>query len=523
MFKKALLAVFSVLVVLTFSSPALAETKVLFKGHYRVRYWYKNNLNLAHLQKQETKSTYFDHRLRLSLSFHPSEVLSMNISTQVNKDQKWGNQKSGMDWSHKADTDASAVMPVDPGDPTKGYYLQQGTRDVNGIWDNGVEVYRLYMTILTPYGMFDVGRLSSGEAGLTVFGYYGGPFHEDQAPFCSEAPSDSLVYTIKVDNFILRAQFEKLAEVDSLNGEYDSDADVYEIIPVYTFDGGGFKGAVNCLFAWMRDRSGTLSFNSNFTNDPAPAGVIYNAAGLLAMSDSAAGRVNGIAALNGATLDLFNIWPAAQLEVGPWAFRTTFRYVTGRFKPSDAGGSTYRKIEVSGFGFYADATYSYGAGMAGLSYIYLQGDKTEKNKRFNPFDTPGEERTKRLDNIIGSGVDYCPLLVAYDVELDTVGLNDQPNHWSLVAWWDHAVTEELMVHAAYGYVYINNVPKNVKHDYGHEVDAGLKASIYGNAHFTTQFGYFIAGKYHRGAKVAGNYANKINNGWIWKNELILSF
>ena len=132
-------------------------------------------------------------------------------------------------------------------------------------------------------------------------------------------------------------------------------------------------------------------------------------------------------------------------------------------------------------------------------------------------------RTKKITNMVGSGDDYCPLLIAYDVDLDSAALNGQPNHWSITAWWDHGLTEEIMVHAAYGYIYINHVPRNVKHDYGHEVDAGVKAEILGSAELSSRFGYFIAGKYHRGARSGGKYAKKINNGWVWKNELILSF
>ena len=516
--KKVLIAALAVVLVLAFTLPVMAETSVKFKGSYRVRYWYKNNLNLAHKQKNESKETYFDHRFRLSFSFHPSEVMSMNLSTQVVKDQKWGNQQSGMSWKGKADSYTSTVAYTSGG----AAYLQR-TANNTSIWDNGIEFYRLYMTILTPYGKFDIGRMSGGEAGLTVFGYYGGPFHEDQAPFCGEGPRDRIKYTFKSGNFIVVGIFEKLAEVDSNNGAYDSDVDGYHIIPVYSFGGDGFKGAVNCLFSYWRDRSGSLSISSNFSNDPVAVSAAYNSAGYLPIASSSTSTVTGIYAINGGGYDLFGIWPAAQLEFGPFAVRTTFRYVTGAYTPSDAAGSSYKKIQLSGFGFYADTTYTYGAGMAGLAYMYLQGDDTEKNKAFSPTSTTTQGRTKKLTNRVASGGDYCPLLIAYDVDLDTTGLNDQPNHWSIVAWWDHSLTEELMVHAAYGYIYVNNVPKNVKHDYGHEVDAGIKASIYENATFSTRFGYFIAGKYHRGAKTSGSYANKINNGWVWKNELVLSF
>lgn len=516
--KRALIVALAAVLVLAFTLPVMAETSVKFSGYYRVRYWYLNNLNLAHKQKQEHKQTYFDHRFRLAFSFHPSEVLSMNVSTQVNKDQKWGNQKSNMEWSGKADSVTNTVMVA----PNGGVYIAK-TVNNNNIWDNGIEFYRTYMTILTPYGKFDVGRMSGGEAGLTVFGYYGGPFHEDIDPFCTEGPRDRIKYTFKAGNFVVVGIFEKLAEIDSNNGTYDSDVDAYHIIPVYTFGGEGFKGAVNCLFTYVRDRSGALSFGSNFTNAPVAVSPAYQQAGLIPIASSPTSTVTGVVAMNGGGYDLYGIWPAAQFEFGPFAFRTTFRYVTGTYTPADAAGSSYNKIQLSGFGFYADTTYTYGGGMAGLSFMYLSGDETEKNKQFSPTGTLTQSRTKKITNMIRAGGDYCPLLIAYDVDLDNGGLVDQDNHWSLVAWWDHSLTEELMVQAAYGYMYINNVPSNTKHDFGHEVDAGIKASIYGNASFTTRFAYFFAGKYNRGAKVNGNYAAKINNGWAWKNELLLNF
>ena len=517
--KKLLFIALAGVLTLALALPAFAETQIKFKGSYRVRYWYKNNLNLAHKQKQENKSTYFDHRFRLSLSFHPSEVLSLNLSTQVVKDQKWGNQKSGMSWKNKYDAGASTVAALSGG----GYYLQTASQNVNNIWDNGIEFYRVYMTILTPYGKFDVGRMSGGEAGLTVFGYYGGPFHEDLAVFCSEEPRDRIKYTFKYGNFVLLGVFEKVAEIDSNNGTYDSDADTFYLVPVYSFGDEGFRGAVNCLFTYVRDHSGSMSFGSNFSNNPVAPSIAYNAAGLLAMADSATSRVTGVYGIYGAERDIYSIWPAAMLEFGPFGLHTTFKYATGEYRPSEAAGSSYNKIKLSGLGFYADATYTYSAGMAGLSYLYVQGDETEKNKQFSPIDLPTQGRTKKLTNIVGSGADYCPLLVAYDVDLDTVGLNNQPNHWSIVAWWDHSLTEEVMLNVTYGYIYVNNVPSNVKHDYGHEVDCGVKAEIYGDAEFSSRFGYFIAGKYHRGVKANGSYAKKINNGWVWKNELVLSF
>ncbi|MFH1138346.1 MAG: hypothetical protein V1816_19915 [Pseudomonadota bacterium] len=517
--KKFFTIALTAVLLAAFAFPALAETAVKFKGAYRVRYWYKNNLNLAHKQSQEEKKTYFDHRFRLAFSFHPSELLAVNVSAQALKDQKWGNQKSGMQWKNKADTQTLTVTPLTGG----GSYMQVATKDVNSIWDNGVEFYRVYMTINSPYGKFEVGRMSGGEAGLTIFGYYGGPFHEEIVPFCSEGPRDRIKYTFKSGNFALVGFFEKLAEYDSNTGDYDSDIDTYNLAPVFSFGSEGFKGAVNCLFTYTRDRSGLLTFGSNFANSPVAASAAYNTAGFHAVAKSATGTVTGVMGINGGAADIYSIWPAAQMEFGPIGLRTTLKYVTGTYTPSDAAGSSYQKIQLSGFGFYADATYSYGGGMGGLSYMYLQGDETEKNKQFSPTSTLTQSRTKKINNLVGAGADYLPLLVAYDIGLDTTGLNDQPNHWSLVAWWDHSLTEELMIQAAYGYVYVNNVPHNTKHDYGQEVDAGLKASIYGNAKFTTRFGYFIAGKYHRGAKVSGSYANKINNGWTWKNELIVNF
>ncbi|MFH1139447.1 MAG: hypothetical protein V1816_25465 [Pseudomonadota bacterium] len=524
--KKAFIVVLSALLVLAFTLPVMAETAVKFKGSHRVRYWYLNNLNLAHKQKQENKQTYFDHRFRLSFSFHPSEVLSMNVSTQANENQKWGNQRSNMQWSGKADaiTNTPAVAP------NGGVYIQR-TVNNNKIWDNGIEVYRTYMTIVSPYGKFDVGRMSGGEAGLTVFGYYGGPFHEDQAPFCSEGPRDRIKYTFKAGNFVVVGLFEKYAEIDANNGTYDSDSDAYHIIPVFTFGGEGFKGAVNCLFSYVHDRTGALAFGSNFSNDPVAVGPAYNAAGLAPIAASATSRVTGIVAINGGGYDLYSFLPAAQFEFGPFAIRTTFRYVTGTYTPSDAAGSSYKKIQLSGFGFYADTTYTYGGGMAGLAYFYLQGDETEKNKQFTPFSTATQSRTKAINNMVTSGGDYCPLLISYDVGLEGANVYNQPNHQSIVAWWDHSLTEELMVHAAYGYMHVNNVPKHYKHDFGHEVNAGLKASIYGNVELSTRFGYFIAGKYQRGSegqyvngvKVNSNWDRKINNGWAWKNELVINF
>jgi hypothetical protein len=131
--KKLFILALGVFLVVAFTAGAMAETKVNFKGTYRVRAFYKNNHNLNSESDDESKESYFDNRLRIDFQLMPSDQLTMNIGLTT-EDWRWG--KTG-----------------------QGTFV---TRPTTVQADDGIvnfEIRYAYMDIKTSVGLFKIGRM----------------------------------------------------------------------------------------------------------------------------------------------------------------------------------------------------------------------------------------------------------------------------------------------------------------------------------------------------------------------------
>ncbi len=90
MTKKLFVMILGAFLVVAFAAGAFAETKVTFKGEYRVRGWLIQNDNVASDTDDEDKAAYMDHRWRLSGTFSPNENLVFNFRGVANENQVWG-------------------------------------------------------------------------------------------------------------------------------------------------------------------------------------------------------------------------------------------------------------------------------------------------------------------------------------------------------------------------------------------------------------------------------------------------
>ena len=459
----------SLLLVIAFTAPVLAETKVDFSGAFRVRHWTRNNTKtLADESEDEFAQQYFDQRFRLYTTFMPSEALSVEIRMEA-ANNKWGTQESGLNYVRAARNPnvVTGVAGVDSdGDGVIDALETTTTGLGNAHYDSSPEFYRAFMTINTSFGQFRLGRMSVGVSGLQVMGYSGSGFQGSEI-FDSEEPADRIMYILANQNFNVAGVIQKILEFDEATAANDQDVDLFALVPGMNFA----QGAFNVAFIYVRNRA-------DVTTD----------------------------------VDFYFANPALLLNFGPVGIHSEAKILGGTV---DFVDDNAEDMDMEGFAFYVDVVYNYGPGEVGLQYFYASGDDDVAD------DTLAGQST--------SGADFVPFIVATDITVSGPvggqGLNDASN-WSMVGLWaDHSITEDMMIHAAVGYFRINEVgeeagyPADTDNHYGNEVDLGFQWNLMGNLTFTTIAGYFMSGDYFQ----FGNDDIEVGDAYVWKNELNLSF
>jgi hypothetical protein len=478
--KKLLILALGVVLLVSFSVPVLAETKVTFNGSYRVRYFYQSNENLRKSSSQQNQQNYFDQRFRIQPAFIVSDNLQLNMRIQGINGNRWGRFNSG--------------------------YTYSNWDDPGAVIGNSFEIVRCWMTIRTAWGNFLVGRMTGGSQGLMALGYAGGMFagataFNESDPFDSEGPTHRILYQLPIGNFQITAVYEKAIETDDVNNQeapggvtvgYDEDMDVFILVPQYKWS----TGIANMTLVYARDRSNSR-INNPSGADPTGA-VAYD-------------------------LDWFYVDPALIMNFGPFSMHFEAQYRWGQFRPDRfiyPNSAVNPNTKFSGWGAYWDGIYSYGPGEAGLMVAYFEGSDVERGTY-----TVGSTLRGRVT----SGGDHAPFLIAYgggatingyNTSAAGVGgsLSNTNNHWMVGAWWDHNITEKMMVHAALGYFEKLKSPGGVNKSYGWEVDLGYTWNIMDGLRYTTMVGYFVPGKWHKYGT-----GNSLGNAWAWKNQLQLNF
>ncbi len=197
----------------------------------------------------------------------------------------------------------------------------------------------------------------------------------------------------------------------------------------------------------------------------------------------------------GFKFDSYTINPALRLMFGAFQVNAEMAWLTGKEDVTD--------VDLEGMGFYLDGSWTYGPGQIGAYYIYTQGD-----------DDATDNKAKGL---VTTGGDFLPLFLIYDQSV--AGLCDASNHWTFGLWWNHNITEDLMLKAAYGYVKINEVPNGFDDNYGSEFDFGLSYKIMANLTYSAIFGYFMPGDFIKDAMGV----NDIGNAYAFKHQLQMNF
>ena len=518
--KKLMLLALGVLLLISFSAPAMAETKVEFKGHYRVRYFALHNFNMQKNEwnnvYQEDHRGYFDQRFRLEPKFIVSDCLELRMRIQGAAYNRWGHAANSGDYA-----------AWDENQPA-------GT--------NEFEIVRMYMVIKTAFGQFNVGRMRVGVAGLDSLGYTGGRFSQAtgyalSGPFDFENHAHRIQWINKWGGFGLAVGYQKDIERDDTNAGvqtnpvgtvaatagYDDDQDEFFVLPSYEWK----NGSANLLFLYIRSRA---------WNEQGAPGYTPALAATAGYSNTAWGT-NAIGyALD---WDVFALNPAFQMKFGPFSMHAEAIYGWGELRPDRhiyANENTHPDVKGNGWGVYMDGIYNYGPGEAGAMFSYTSG------RNFDDYTDVDSTMTGMIG--LGNTSGHIPFLVAYDRGLfnrmalmntgplaGTVG--QWNNHWMVGFWNDYNITEDFMLHAALGYFQLVNTPgqtainnvwgvgadEDPAKDLGWEFDIGAYYKIMDGLSFTTGFGYFWGGN----AWKYGVSAVEVGNSYVWKNQLILSF
>ena len=325
-------------------------------------------------------------------------------------------------------------------------------------YDSSIEVRFAYISYATPFGIFDVGRMYGGVGGLALMGYYGDSWEGFICPFDLGVPTQRIKYVLPMGNFTIVAVYQKSLETDAYD-QFTSDSDVD------TFIGSlGIKwatGSANPTLIYVRNRANPL-FDTN--------------------------------------LYVFN--PGLIQNFGPFGLHFEMNYTVGTMESTLDGG---QDIDVSGLGIYMDGQYTYGMGNVALMGWYVSGD-----------DDATDDETTDAVNI---GGDHYPLLVLYDAYLTANNVGGSPNHWVIGAWWDHNITEDIMLHAAVGYVSLVETAEGIDEYYGSEVDLGVRFQLADGLTFKTMVGYFAPGEYHEDIRGGAD----VEGAMVWKNTLQINF
>ncbi|MBF0529448.1 MAG: porin [Deltaproteobacteria bacterium] len=552
MLKKFLVLALGVVLVVAAATSAMADTKVDFSGTFRVRAFYNNNFTLQGKSDWESKRSYLDQRLRIDLKLMPSENLTLNLGLTT-EDQTWGQQgtKNFFSRPYGATNGVATPVTVPTATSSPAFTSTQTNFELRYFWAD----------IKTPIGLFSVGRQPGSTFGLGILGWSGSKAMPAAIGDSTSLGNsrDRIKWTQSFGSLTLTGIYDKMVEADASYGEnglwptstrkYDQDWDEYSVTGTYKFENGG----VTLTVAYNSDKSQVASIGSGLSTRPTAAGG--------GMAIPLAGLIPKGAApyVLGSNPDVDASWwtftPAVSLNFGPVGLHAESTIMTGSAKwllgphPAQAiipGTNVWSDVKdnasITGFQFYADATYNYGPGLVGLQYAYTSGDKSYTDYT--------------IDGMLTVDSDFTPFLIVYDRGLN-IGL-DQPttrtrgafndglmtepyrsgNHWMLGAWVDHSLTEDLLIHAAFGYFDVVNPGtnlyngKSINKHFGSELDVSLIYTIMNNLTNQLDIGYFWSGNYFKqgwsnGDEAARNGFDRsvarIGNAYAVKNTLTMKF
>ena len=470
MSKKIFVLAFAALLVVAFAGSSLAATKFTFKGTYMVRSFLDTNPTLNDDDSGDGNYAWIDHELCMSTKFQVSKRLWLTVDIKALGENVWGTTTSYKEWGGSGDGVDAAWVPA----------RAQGNI-------SAPEVEKVYMNIMTGFGLFRVGRMTGGSAGLVTFGHGHGPVGYQFRPFDNSQPRDRIWWNTMGTfgkQFMMLAVYEKKLENTDWStaaagrGTSTQDYDAYFVLLQYKWKTGG----VNTVLGRYVQNTANATAADNKT-------YIY-------LVNPALHLVFG-----GFQLNLEMLYLPGEIDFAPWM---------------EALG--VEDIDIEQFGYYADAQYNYGAGNVGVLYM------------FNPGDDP--TTADKIESLMGAGDQFTPLYHVFGNYYTDFNLHDAINYSAVILWWDHSLTENLMMHAAYGWVKrdqrVYAAALDESDEYGSEFDFGLKYQVMENLEYQVHFAYFMPGDWIKAFKAnaagaATTNGIEIDNTIQIDNTLTLAF
>ncbi|MEK6201549.1 MAG: hypothetical protein N2A40_03895, partial [Desulfobulbaceae bacterium] len=202
---------------------------------------------------------------------------------------------------------------------------------------------------------------------------------------------------------------------------------------------------------------------------------------------------------------------------------TEFDYQFGEKEYNSANTSTRIDQDISNYAFIADFWANVDALTGHAMYFHTSGDDNEKDSDATSygFGTSGT----------GTGSDFEPLYILTGVfgnilNADQGGVLD--SHGALartagvhaiVLTADYAATQDLTLHAGFGYAMADKEKVNVDDEYGFEYNVGAAYRLQDNLIYAVHLGYLDTGDFFK----RGKAATELNDIVLASHHLTMSF
>jgi len=320
----------------------------------------------------------------------------------------------------------------------------QDDTDVNN--GHNMSIERLYMVYKSPVGIWEIGRRPNGAWGI---------------PFIDSAGNGDRIFwksgKLFGETFSTYAFYEKQYEGEayvgsagdsSVLGDDDMDQDYYEVA-------GALKGG------WG---SATLAYGLQFDNRA------YET------FDTTKNRIKGV----------------GQFKIGSnMGFDTEFDYVFG---DKDYVSNATPDQDVDVFAFIADFNATFDALAGHAMYFHISGDD----------DT---SRGSDIESYGGTGSDFEPLYILTGVFGNILNQDQGPSQFgtparnagadAMVLTADYAVSQDLTLHAGFGYAVAAAELPGYDNDYGFEYNAGAAYKLVDNLVYAVHLGYLDTGDFFK--------------------------
>ncbi len=449
--KRVWLVLLSLGLITAFSTQAMA-IDVKFSGEYYVAGMYQDKTTFKKDTATDGPSTaFYFQRLRLRTDFIVSPGLTLTSRADI-MERAWGAARS---------TPGTALDT-----------LSAGTRAEN----QNVAFDFLYLTYVSPIGLFKAGYMSGGAWG-TIFND-------------SSNPGGTIIYALPIDNFLLLFQIKKNAE-NSFTAikaatAADKDNDQYYATVTYTFN----NGSTGLLATYVR-QAATRSYVTQQTG--------FQTTG-------------------------FGLVPYVKAKLGPVSIQAEVDYAWGQYMKWDGAYpySTYGDTRLENIGAFLDATVDLGKAYVGGTFAYVSGDD------------PGTGQNEGSEFVTG-GRDWNPCLMMFNIDrkywagaipgygISTLGA-PMTNALFFQGRAGVRPIDKLDIMASVSYANADKKPTAnwQNNDYGWEVDLIATYKITNNLSYTLGGAYLFTGKYFKG-EGSSTSPNDLANNYMAINKLTLTF